>query len=183
VTSARSRFGVTLLLVLGMATSCTAAVRSSNTPAPFETGFVTNGNDVTRNVYVGDVAHVCSQMSGGAASMAGPLLVYPRATQTFAGEDVPNGYARILESNDSWQMIARWYRHAMPAGSERKTKPGCQDLLPKNMPPPEVASFSVGKLGKDYRAVFIAGLPANETPHGWPKGKKVPRTIIMIRDR
>jgi hypothetical protein len=181
VTNARSRFGLTLLLVLIMATSCTAAVRSSNTPAPL-TGSVTQGK-VVQNVILD--TRRCSPMSGGAASMAGPIPIYPRSTQSSAIAPPPGGHQRVLESDDSWQTIADWYRHRMPAGAERKNKAGCLDL-PKNMPPPEVALFSVGKLGKDYRAVFITGLPVNETPNGSPNGwpeKKVPRTIIFIQDR
>ena len=115
--------------------------------------------------------------------MAGPLPIYPRATQTFAGSDVPNGYVRMFESDDSWKTVARWYRHALPEGSERMMRPGCQEALPKNMPAPEGALFSFGKLGKDYRAVFVTGLPKNERPHGWPDGKKVPRTFIVLKDR
>ena len=183
MSKARGEFNLVLTLVLVLATSCTAAVSTSQTPAPFETGFVTQGNEVNSHVIVGDGALPVCQMSGGVATMAGPLPIYPRATQASAGSDVPSGYVRIFESDDSWQRIASWYRHAMPAGSERMMKSGCQERLPKNMPAPEIALFSVGKFGKDYRAVFITGLPANGRPNGWPKGKKVPRSIIWIKDR
>ncbi len=163
----RKAFAVLLLLSLVTLASCTAQLRSSSKPAPFKTGV---------QIFV---LKTC-KATGGAAAMAGPIPVYPRARPSLAFTLPPGGHQRILESDDSWQTIADWYRHAMPAGAERKPKPDCDKPLPKGIPPPEIAMFSVGALGKDYRAVMISGLPSDG--HGWPE-KRVPRTLIMIQDR
>jgi hypothetical protein len=68
----------------------------------------------------------------------------------------------------------------MPKGAERAMKPSCRGLLFKNI---SFAQFSVGKLAKNYRDVFIMGVPANQPSNGWPQGKRVPRTFIFITDR
>jgi hypothetical protein len=191
-----------LVIAIGpvLVTSCTAAVR--------DVGFVTQGDEITAPV--GVFADLCSQPSDGAASMARPIPVYPRATLPLGNTSVrahfsdltvpsaepipispqatpilgdnviPPNHARILESDDSWQTIVRWYRAAMPKGAERVMKPSCRGFLLKNI---SFAQFSVGKLGKDYRDVLIMGVPANQRLDVWPQGKEVPRTFIVITDR
>jgi hypothetical protein len=156
----------------------------SNAP-PVQTGIVTdriNHNNIRNNIFVGDVVRVCDHVSSGAESMAGPLPVYPHMKQIGAGADgMPGGLVRVYSSDDPYEIIYGWYQRAMPSGSEHDwTK--CGPML-KTTPPTDVALFSVGTLDKDYRAVFIVGFPKDQIPHGWPKGTRVPRTMITLKVR
>lgn len=118
--------------------------------------------------------------------MSGPLPVYPRATDLGSGPDGMNGgIVHELVTDDAYDQVYKWYKSKMPPHSELDYK-GCAGMkMPANAPPQEVALFSVGTLGKDYRAAFIVGIP-REPPtraDGWPQGKPLPHTIIMLKVR
>lgn len=134
------------------------------------------------NVNVGTT--MCGDMPGGAASMNGPLPVYPRATDVGSMPEGTNGgIAHELITDDTYEQVYKWYKSKMPPASERHQPKECGGIkMPASRSGEEFAIFSVGALGKDYRGVFIVGIP-RDAPNarivGWPKGKPLPRTIIM----
>lgn len=170
-----------IVIVASLMSPACSNDHTANKPAPLETGFVRQGETPSpkppRKVVIGDVATTFHcDYSGGAAAIAGPLPVYPRATQRAGGRDPQGGYFLVLGSDDSWQTVVQWYRHAMPAGAEEIPKPSCQKRLPTWS---QEARFSVGTRGKDYRVVLITGIPTVENARGILVGNNDPRTIIL----
>gem|GEM_PF-4306745 len=69
----------------------------------------------------------------------------------------------------------------MPFGSERQWSNDCG---PKAMDQTMQGSalFTVGTLGKDYRAAWVMEVPPDSRLNGWPMGKQLPRTIILLSE-
>jgi hypothetical protein len=110
--------------------------------------------------------------------------VYPRATQAGFGPDGLNNGGLVIElvTDDSFDRVSGWYRAKMPPGSERRDCGGRPMPVTPHMP--RDALFSVGKLGTDYRAAWILEMPKDEPntrAQGWPKGKPLPNTIVMLK--
>jgi len=173
-----SRCAAACLTALAALTAMSCATKKAPASA-IEPGSTALSAHVT---YVGDVARTC-EMSGGAATMNGPLPRYPRATEVAADQDPGpyGGFVHQLISDDSYSQVSSWYRSRMPFGSERQWPNDCG---PKAMYQTMQGSalFTVGTLGKDYRAAWVTKVPPDSRVKGWPIGKQLPRTIILLSE-